>query len=485
MEKYKVKSIKYNFIMNFILTVSNFLFPLLTFPYVSRVLQVEANGKVAFVSSIVSYFMMIGSLGIPTYGIRAASRVRDNKKKLSVVVQELLIINLCLVAIVLCCYFVAILNVKTFYEYRELFYINAVGILLNVLGMNWFFQAIEQYDYITIRSIVFRIISIILLFTLIHNPSDYVLYTAILVFSGVGSNILNLKRVFKFVSFKKADRYKFSRHFRPILVMFAQTLVVSIYTNLDTVMLGFIKGNFEVGLYNASIKVKGLLLSVVTSLGNVLLPRMSYYVKNNMKDKFLIMMTKAINFTLLMALPLSIFFVLCAKESILLLAGPEYLGAVLGMQFLVIAVIPNALTGVLGMQVLVPLEKENFVLYSVIVGAIIDFVLNIIFIPLYGVSGASFSTMIAEVIVLSVQIYYTRTYLLQIRNNILSIRYISATIIASILILLLNNIEISNFLLFMIKGITFFGSYLLILFVKKEELILENVNFIIKKYRKK
>ena len=163
MDKYKVKSIKYNFIMNFILTVSNFLFPLLTFPYVSRVLQVEANGKIAFVSSIVSYFMMVGSLGIPVYGIRAASRVRDDRKKLSIVVQELLIINLCLVAIVLSCYFVAILNVKIFYEYRELFYINAVGILLNVLGMNWFFQAIEQYDYITIRSIVFRIISIILL----------------------------------------------------------------------------------------------------------------------------------------------------------------------------------------------------------------------------------------------------------------------------------------------------------------------------------
>ena len=225
MVEYKVKSIKYNFIMNFILTVSNFLFPLLTFPYVSRVLQVEANGKVAFVSSVVSYFMMIGSLGIPTYGIRAASRVRDNKKKLSIVVQELLIINLCLVAVVLSCYFVAILNIKTFYEYRELFYINSVGILLNVLGMNWFFQATEQYAYITIRSIVFRIISIILLFTLIHNPSDYILYTAILVFSGVGSNILNLKRVFKFVSFKKIDKYKFSRHFRPILVMFAQTLV--------------------------------------------------------------------------------------------------------------------------------------------------------------------------------------------------------------------------------------------------------------------
>ena len=119
------------------------------------------------------------------------------------------------------------------------------------------------------------------------------------------------------------------------------------------------------------------------------------------------------------------------------------------------------------------------------IGAILDFVLNIIFIPLYGVSGVSFSTMIAEFIVLSVQIYYTKTYLLKIRNNISITRYINVTIVASILTQFLNNIDISNFLLFMIKGIIFFGSYLLILFVKKEELILENLNFIIKKYREK
>ena len=159
MTSYKVKSIRYNFIMNFILTVSNFIFPLLTFPYVSRVLQVEANGTVAYVSSIVSYFMMIASLGIPTYGIRAAAKVRDDKRKLSTIVQELLIINVILVFLVLIAYFIMLFALPSMYVYKELFYINAIGILLNVIGVGWFFQAIEQYDYITLRSILFRLLS--------------------------------------------------------------------------------------------------------------------------------------------------------------------------------------------------------------------------------------------------------------------------------------------------------------------------------------
>lgn len=248
MTSYKVKSIRYNFIMNFILTVSNFIFPLLTFPYVSRVLQVEANGTVAYVSSIVSYFMMIASLGIPTYGIRAAAKVRDDKRKLSTIVQELLIINVILVFLVLIAYFIMLFTLPSMYVYKELFYINAIGILLNVIGVGWFFQAIEQYDYITLRSIFFRLLSLAMIFLLIHSPEDYIMYAGVSVFASVGSNILNFKRLFKYISFKKTEIYHFKPHIKPILILFAQTLVVSIYTNLDTVMLGSMKGTYDVGL---------------------------------------------------------------------------------------------------------------------------------------------------------------------------------------------------------------------------------------------
>ena len=265
------------------------------------------------------------------------------------------------------------------------------------------------------------------------------------------------------------------------MILFAQTLVVSIYTNLDTVMLGSMKGTYDVGLYTAATKLKGILLSVVTSLGNVLLPRMSYYANNQMKDRFLGIMTKALNFTLFLSLPLSVFFISVSKESILLLAGEGYLGAVIGMQFLMFAVIPNALTGVLGIQVLTPLEKEKYVLLSVTSGALIDLLLNFILIPSYGVSGAAFATMIAEFVVLCVQIYYTRDLLFKIIHQIVGIRYLFTVGISTLGMILAKNLQLSYFWLLCVEGIIFFGSYAVILVLLKDDFI---INFLENFYKK-
>lgn len=481
MKNNQIRSIKYNFVMNLILTASNFLFPLITFPYVSRVLQVEANGILAYVTSIVSYFSLVASLGIPTYGIRAAATVRDDKRKLSKVVQELLIINIVLVGLVLIIYFIMLFTVPSMLVYRELFYINAIGIILNVLGVNWFFQAIEQYDYITVRSIVFRVLSIALMFIFVHQPSDYIIYGLILVFSSAGSNILNFKRLFKYITLKKQDKYEFVPHFKPILILFAQSLVISIYTNLDLIMLGSIKDSYEVGLYTAATKLKLILLSVVNSLGNVLLPRMSYYVKRNMKEQFERVMAQALNFTLFISLPLAIFFTLNANESLLILAGEQYLGAVLSMQFLTIAVIPIGITGVLGIQVLTPLEKEKYLLISVIVGAVIDLLLNFTLISPYGSSGAAFATMIAEFAVLLVQIYYTRELLFKIIHQIVGIRYLFTVGISVLGMILVKSLPLSHFWLLCVEGIIFFGSYAVILVLLKDDFI---INFLENFYKK-
>lgn len=484
MKNNQIRSIKYNFVMNLILTASNFLFPLITFPYVSRVLQVEANGIIAYVTSIVSYFSLVASLGIPTYGIRAAATVRDDKRKLSKVVQELLIINIVLVGLVLIIYFIMIFTVPSMLVYRELFYINAIGIILNVLGVNWFFQAIEQYDYITVRSIIFRVLSIALMFIFVHQPSDYIIYGLILVLSSAGSNILNFKRLFKYITLKKHDKYEFVPHFKPILILFAQSLVISIYTNLDLIMLGSIKDSYEVGLYTAATKLKLILLSVVNSLGNVLLPRMSYYVKRNMKEQFERVMAQALNFTLFISLPLAIFFTLNANESLLILAGEQYLGAVLSMQFLTIAVIPIGITGVLGIQVLTPLEKEKYLLISVIVGAVIDLLLNFILISSYGSSGAAFATMIAEFAVLLVQIYYTRELLFKIIHQIVGIRYLFTVGISALGMILVKSLQLSHFWLLCVEGIIFFGSYAVILVLLKDDFILNFLENFYKKLKK-
>ena len=158
----QVKSVKYNFIMNLILTSSNFIFPLITFPYVSRVLLASGNGKVNFITSVVNYFMMVAALGIPTYGIRACAKVREDKDKLSKTVQELMIIHTIMTLITLIFYILSIFLVNEFYQEKELMLINSVGLVFNVFGVNWLYQALEEYDYITIRSIIFKIISIIM-----------------------------------------------------------------------------------------------------------------------------------------------------------------------------------------------------------------------------------------------------------------------------------------------------------------------------------
>lgn len=486
MKEGKIKSVKYNFIMNFILTATQFIFPLITFPYVSRVLGAAALGKVSFASSVANYFMMVASLGIPTYGIRACAQVRDDKDKLSRTVKEIFIINTSATALAVIAYVISIYMVPKFADNRMLFVINGLNIMLNMFGMNWLFRALEQYDYITIRSILFKVISVVLMFLLVRQQQDYVLYGAITVFAAVGSYALNFVRVKKIINTKVCGPYQLKRHIKPIFILFAQSLAVSIYTNLDVVMLGFLKTDIDVGYYNAAIKIKTILLSLVTSLANVLLPRMSYYAKHKMHKEFFSMMLKTLNLTALMAIPLSMYFVLFGKESILLLAGNGYLGAVLAMQIITIAVIPNGLTGVLGVQVLTALEKEKYVLYSVVIGAIVDFGLNLIMIPKYGAAGAAGATMIAEFMVLLVQVICARDLLHDIKGNLRFIRYMILSILASLVSCRVKLFDIeSSLVVLLLSAMVFFGAYGIGLLIIKEETIVELVDIILIKLKLK
>ena len=486
MKENKIHSVKYNFIMNFILTASQFLFPLITFPYISRVLQPAGNGKIAFVSSIANYFMLVASLGIPTYGIRACAQVRNDRRKLSQTVKEIFLINFAMTICVIVIYMVSVFCVPKFYAEKELFLVYGINILLNMFGMNWVFQALEQYDYITFRSILFKIIAIVLMFLFVHQYDDYVVYGAITVFAAVGSNILNFIRLRKYIDFKTIQKYHIKKHVVPILVLFAQSLVISVYTNLDTVMLGFIKTDTDVGYYNVAVKIKVILLSLVTSLGNVLLPRMSYYIKQNMVEDFKKTMLKALNFTALLAIPLVFYFVMYSKESICFLAGEGYAGAVFAMQLITIAIIPSGITGVLGLQVLTSLEKEKYVLYSVIVGAVVDFLLNMCFIPSYGAAGAAGATMVAEFVVLFVQIYYTRDLLCQMVKKIRIHIYLFLAVMGGILSYFVKCLRFNSyFLILAISAIVFFGIYGIGLILFKEENIMQMIYELRKKLNKK
>ena len=184
--------------------------------------------------------------------------------------------------------------------------INSVTILLTVFGVEWFYQAIEQYDYITFRNLAFKILSIVLMFLLVHKTEDYILYAGISVIGTVGSNLLNIIRLRKLIYLKKSYSLNLSQHIRPIMMLFMLSASTMVYTSLDTVMLGFIKGDADVGYYNAAVKLKGILVSIVTSLGTVLLPRLSNSLANNDFMQFNKLIKKSFNFVLLISFPLTL-----------------------------------------------------------------------------------------------------------------------------------------------------------------------------------
>ena len=216
----KTKSVKFNFIMNMILTASSFIFPLITFPYVSRVLLVEGNGYVSFATSVLTYFTMFASLGIPSYGIRACAQVRDDRKELSKVTQELLIINIATTVLVSIDFVITLFTVPQFKEQQTLLWINGATLVLNAIGVNWLYSALEQYTYITVRSLIFKILSIILMFIFVRQQQDYIIYGAITVFAAGGSNILNFINMRKFISIKQVVKYNFKRHLKTIIYFF-------------------------------------------------------------------------------------------------------------------------------------------------------------------------------------------------------------------------------------------------------------------------
>ena len=250
-------------------------------------------------------------------------------------------------------------------------------------------------------------------------------------------------------------------------------------------MLGFMKTDVDVGYYNAAIKIKNILRSLVGSLGNVLLPRMSYYVMEKKSREFLETMLKALNVTSLMSVPLVIYFVIFAGESIHFLAGDGYSGAILAMQIITIAVIPIGLTGVLGVQVLTSLERERYVLCSVIIGASVDFALNLICIPMAGAAGAAFSTMVAEYIVLLVQLFFTRKLIAQLKHRFRILRYLGLSILAGAASCLIKEVGLrSSFLALVISAAVFFSIYGIGLLALKEPVAREIVSMAAAKLEK-
>ena len=474
----KQKSIKVNFIMNAILTMSSFIFPLITFPYVSRILLPEGMGKVAMGTAVVAYFALLARLGIPMYGIRACAEVRDDKVQLSKVVHELFLINLGMTVISYLLFFATLFIVPVFRSEYILYLIIGTTLLFETIGAEWLYKGLEEYSYITYRSIFFKMVALVATFLFVHTQEDYIKYGAITILASSASNLLNFCNLRKYITFHVFPKYDLTPHIKPILIFFATTCAIVIYTQLNTVMLGLMKTNADVGLYDSAMKIKNILVSIVTALGAVLLPRASYYVKQGLFQEFSRISDKAIHFVCIFALPLVAYFMLFATNSIHFLSGKLFDGAILPMQIILPTILLIGLTNVIGIQVLVPLGKEKEVFYSVAGGGGGDLIACFFLIPSYAVVGAAASNLLAELTVCVIQLYYVRKCKDKI-NVVVALSHVEyGKIIISILVALgvvsqCRNLMLNDFFMLLISGISFFVIYGFGLYVLKEKFLME------------
>lgn len=475
------KSLKLNFVMNALLTMSSFIFPLISFPYVSRILLPEGTGKVSFATSLIAYFTMFAQLGIPTYGVRACARVRDDRIALTRTAQELLIINLVMTALSYAALILSLLFVPRLHGERTLYLLVSLSILFNTVGMEWLYKALEQYTYITVRSIAFKLVALVAMFALIHSRDDYVIYGGITIFASSASGVLNLIHARKFISLHPVGGYHFKPHLKAVAVFFAMACASTVYTNLDTVMLGFMTSDEMVGYYNAAVRIKSILVSIVTSLGAVLLPRASYYVEHGEMDRFRQITRKALNFVFLAAVPMMVYFILFARQGIFLLSGENYAGSVLPMQWIMPTLLFIGLSNVLGIQILVPLGRERVVLWSIVAGAVVDVVLNAVLIPGYGATGAAIATSVAELVVLAVQFVILGREATTAFSAVSYLKLLPALAVGIGLSAWVPLLGWGSFWTLLLSAVLYFGGYFAMLLILKETLIQELVAQLLRK----
>lgn len=430
MKKYRQHSIKFNFVMNIIQKMSGMWFSLASYPYALRVLGVDSVGQVAFSISVASFFSMFAALGIPTYGVRECAKVRDNRSDLAKTVQELLIIQTISTVASALLFGMTVLSTPRLREDMDLYLIHGTALLFSAVSAEWMFAGLEEYGYITLRTTLSKIICLVLIFLLVHSPEDYLVYAVLSIGATAIANIINIVELNRYVPWKHISGHcEIKKHLRPIFVFFAQTVAITVYTNFDSAMLGFMQGDYQVGLYDVAVKVKLALSYFVTSLGNVLLPRLSYYLYNKRRENYQLMLVKALEFTVVTAMPLMIFFFVMAPECIEVLSGSLYTSSATAMRVLIPTILFIGLSSITGTQMLVPAGKENVAMISYISGAVVDVLLNAILIPRFASVGAAIGTLAAELTVLAVQVGYLRGAVLRTLQKVCLLIPIVAAII--------------------------------------------------------
>lgn len=381
-------------------TLASIIFPLITFPYVSRILQPENMGKVNFGSSIVSYFTLIATLGVTTYAVRECSAVRADKKKLEKIASEILSINIVTMIFSYLVLIICLILWPKLAGYRLLILIQSMSIFCTIVGADWLNTSMEDFRYITIRTVAFQFVAFILMLFFVKKPEDYIIYAVISLISSSAGNLCNIFYRRRYGNIHLVFQMNWKRHMPGIIGLFVMLLSQTIMSSIDTTMLGLMKGDYEVGLYSVASKVIHIVFQVVASITWVVMPQLSRGFANKDYVSVNEILNKTINFTITLMLPCFVGLLVLSNEVMIVIGGKEYIEGVPCLVILSIGMLFDLVWGNLwGNCVLLSSKKERQFTIACFIAMIVNVMGNYILIPDYGIVGAAIATVIAKFVI--------------------------------------------------------------------------------------
>lgn len=394
------KSLKKNIIYSSILTAANYIFPLVTYPYVSRVLGVDNIGACNFVDSVINYFILFSMLGISTVGIREISQARSDREKLNQTFSRLFTINTVSTTAVLIALLVSMFTVPQLRENSHLMWIGVLKLISNYLLIEWLYKGLEEFKYITSRTVLVKCLYVVAVFLFIKSPADTTIYYMLLTLMITGNALINIVHSRKYVKYSLTLQ-KSSALLKAIIILGIYAFLTSMYTTFNVVYLGFECGDTEVGYYATSTKIYRMILSVFTAVTGVMMPRLASLLSEGKFGTFRSLLKKSFRILFIIFIPTSLAIGIFAPQIIHLIAGAGYEGAIMPLRIISPLLLIIGLEQIIIIQGLMPLKKDKEVLINSAAGAAIGIIANLILVPQYGATGAAISWFAAECVVLT------------------------------------------------------------------------------------
>jgi O-antigen/teichoic acid export membrane protein len=477
------KSIKVNAILNMLKQLCAVVFPLITIPYVSRVLQVTSYGKYNFSSSIVSYFSLLAGLGIANYAIREGARVRNDRDKIEKFSSEVYTINIYSTIVSYAILVTLLLFSVKLQNYTLLIVVQSLAIVLTTIGADWVNSIYEDYVYITIRYLIMQLLALIAMFLFVKQPEDYIIYAFITVFASAGGNLFNLVYIRKYVHLKLVRHCNLKTHMRPIVLLFFNAIAVTIYVNSDITILGLIQSEEAVGIYGLPTKIYIVVKMVLNSIIIVSLSRLSAYLGKGEVKEYQRLANKILNVLCTLIFPAVVGLFILSKEVILIVGGAEYADGYNALRILSISLGFAVLAGFYCCCVLLPYKQEKILLIASIISGVTNISLNFVAIRIWSYNGAALTTMLSEAIVFVIYVIVCRKYpKISFTGKTLIPIFVGCLSIIAICILfkgIFENVLIQVIVSIACSGITYF----MIQIALKNELVMQMLRIVLKKFK--